>query len=1010
MKIQTHEQYVGLKTHSVLLQPLQQKKKNVRKRIFLITTILLILGAGISAAYFLYFGKLSSSGESNELKNNVPTITPITSAPTIFQDPEAYILDNYIMATNSTIKGNTLAISLGMKVAILNEISCSEIYLNGGELLIRPDWNSQSVNVIVDRIIINSGILRIAGISRESILNITVKDKMMVQNSSRILLNQGISSQSVFYISAKNIFIDNSEFKIENIAIAKTAVNLISEGIGVNSGNFSIRAPKVNNQVTIQFNGQSDVDTNSPFTSTQQGQGFNFICAEKNSYVEMLGRNVKNPFVKINQTIRIGDEWILLNQFVENDWFLGDEIVIGATGFFNDEAESFRIAEVKGSFIRISPKAKYMHFGELQSFNSKWKSLVLDERAEVALLTRNIQLYGLRNQEINRGAQIMATSGSVLNLQYIEINQGGHQGILKRYPIHLHKLGNTPGQILRGNSVHRSGNRCITVHSTNNVLIEENVCYHIKGHAFFLENAIEIGNKFIRNLGMNIQVASLIPSDSQPAVFWITNPNNTYIENIASGSDSTCFWWLGNQTPLNEDKSISYKPKEAPFGVFKNNFAHTCRMGLRFDESVDPDSGNFNGGSIDPRNYIGSRIPIIVTGAVLHHNYNIGLWVRSDLSGEFICDNCTLADNALSVRYASHNILKDSLIVGLSKNSNCSRSWDWPENGASSEEMSCKKDVGLSQYYGFIIYDGPSEIDRVHFANFYGRTATPKSLAIMNSFATLKSTAHSARKISFDPNVPISAKVDYYEWPNCAFWSSQLSDEDGSISGVPGSYLIPEIVTKEDNPYFATLPWVPQNLKNVPFVWDKNFTLPPAGDSAVCTKLGTAFTYVCNERMGLIFISAPELYVPPAPMVWINYTRSDGYKMSDARRVFFFHTSVRLNKTSISYGIETFQYLSFFDVRLLEVEPGDFLIFKVENVNSDSKYYLRISNYNHAPLDVSISMDQLNASPFSSVYVDLSLKSAWIKLVSGLYEYNAAFDLYRSKFKYNGVAEFRFVR
>ncbi len=36
---------------------------------------------------------------------------------------------------------------------------------------------------------------------------------------------------------------------------------------------------------------------------------------------------------------------------------------------------------------------------------------------------------------------------------------------------------------------------------------------------------------------------TLLPSDNTVASFWITNPDNTYIDNVAAGSDETGFWF-----------------------------------------------------------------------------------------------------------------------------------------------------------------------------------------------------------------------------------------------------------------------------------------------------------------------------------------------------------------------------------------------------------------------------------------------------------------------------------
>jgi hypothetical protein len=217
----------------------------------------------------------------------------------------------------------------------------------------------------------------------------------------------------------------------------------------------------------------------------------------------------------------------------------------------------------------------------------------------------------------------------------------------------------------------------MTIHSTNNVLIENNVCFDIAGNAFFfLENAIEVGNRFIGNLGMMVRSSFLLPSDAQPSTFWITNANNTFIGNVASGSDNTGFWYFACTTPLNGDAGLRIQPEIAPWGVFDDNIAHTCRIGLRFDEGIDPVFGRFLPGAIDPRaggTLSGARVPIIVRWALIHHAYDMGYWIRTTVFGDFICEGCIASDNRLSYRLAFHHQLRDALVVGASNNYICSR-------------------------------------------------------------------------------------------------------------------------------------------------------------------------------------------------------------------------------------------------------------------------------------------------------------------------------------------------
>src|SRR5690606_39079293 len=110
------------------------------------------------------------------------------------------------------------------------------------------------------------------------------------------------------------------------------------------------------------------------------------------------------------------------------------------------------------------------------------------------------------------------------------------------------------GQYIKNAAIHDTYNRCVTVHGTNFVRVENNVTYNTVGHCFFMEDGIEHDNEYIQNLaiqtkchttkpcvpttlaasGESIARANgqndpevLLPSDNTVASYWITNPNNT---------------------------------------------------------------------------------------------------------------------------------------------------------------------------------------------------------------------------------------------------------------------------------------------------------------------------------------------------------------------------------------------------------------------------------------------------------------------------------------------------
>ena len=150
---------------------------------------------------------------------------------------------------------------------------------------------------------------------------------------------------------------------------------------------------------------------------------------------------------------------------------------------------------------RLSPavsadkKLDYMHFGKI--------TFDVDERGEVGMLTRNIKLQASADAEQSfYGGHVMAMAGSKMFVEGVELNRMGQNLQLARYPIHWHLVGDAKGQYIRNASIHDTYNRCVTVHGTNDLRIENNVTYNTVGHCFFLEDAIEHGNEFVHNLGV----------------------------------------------------------------------------------------------------------------------------------------------------------------------------------------------------------------------------------------------------------------------------------------------------------------------------------------------------------------------------------------------------------------------------------------------------------------------------------------------------------------------------
>src|SRR5678815_400041 len=264
-----------------------------------------------------------------------------------------------------------------------------------------------------------------------------------------------------------------------------------------------------------------------------------------------LHGNRKDSWTKITKTAAAGSNTIEVMNV--GDWKKGDSIVIASTDYDPHQAERRIIASISGKVITLDQKLEYMHYGQV--------TFGVDERAEVGMLSRNIKVQASADSEKTfSGGHMMAMAGSTMKVSGVELTRMGQHENLARYPIHWHLVGDTQGQYIENSAIHDTFSRCVTVHGTNNIRVENNVAYNNVGHCYFLEDGVEHGNQYLHNLGIltkchtnrpcnstNAIVGTyggggqgqnatdqLLPSDNTASTFWITNPDNTYIGNAVS--------------------------------------------------------------------------------------------------------------------------------------------------------------------------------------------------------------------------------------------------------------------------------------------------------------------------------------------------------------------------------------------------------------------------------------------------------------------------------------------
>ncbi len=537
-----------------------------------------------------------------------------------------------------------------------------------------------------------------------------------------------------------------------------------------------------------------------------------------------------NSWTKLAQTAEAGSSSIeVLNA---SQWKAGDEIVLASTDFDPRQAERRNIAAISGNTITLDKPLVYMHFGEI--------TFEVDERGEVGMLTRNIKVQASEDAaQTFLGGHIMAMVTSKMYVEGVELNRMGQNLELARYPIHWHLVGDTgKGQYVRNAAIHDTFNRCVTVHGTNFLRVENNVTYNTVGHCFFMEDGIEHSNEFVHNLAIqtkchtskpceptNLAAAGestverqaigprgqqstdvLLPSDNTVSSYWITNPDNSYRDNVAAGSDANGFWMSLPEHPngafQDSDASKATWPRRTHFREFKGNIAHSNYDGFMFDRNIAVNNtfgvtGSSHTGRENPADANSKALVSVFEDLTAYKNRNGGIWGRGELH---LFRNVKFADNAMGFTHAAgggknpySSQVVDSLFVGETDN-------------VGNPQTDAEKAYGRSlpkpmmpdfPIRGYEYYDYRHDVVNTTFVN-YEDNATRKTGAISHLLYTSfgASSNNAVEGVKF-----VNAKPVYYplmekKWGNdnnagsMAYKTAVFRDRDGSFGRGPNSFVV----------------------------------------------------------------------------------------------------------------------------------------------------------------------------------------------------------------------------
>ncbi|KAK3583750.1 hypothetical protein CHS0354_022782 [Potamilus streckersoni] len=466
---------------------------------------------------------------------------------------------------------------------------------------------------------------------------------------------------------------------------------------------------------------------------------------------------------------------------------------------------------------------RYTHWGDVEDG-------VVDMRAEVALLSRNIIIEGkMENSCYINDAN---NPGRCSNFNYdtfgghikflfgfkngrvegAELYHMGQQTDIGSYPLHFHMCKDTRNYTnkpyLKENSIHHTFARCVTIHGTHGVLVKDNVCYRSLGHSYFLEDGGEKYNTFDGNLALGTLKAKLIPSDSDPTAYWMTNPLNSLINNAGAGGEGKGIWYIYPESPLGlsatENFMAAGEARRTAISLFENNVVHGYESGLFIDDKLASDGQmsccNDYKPLEDPSNSSSPYKKVSLIALTAYNNWNQNAWIRG---GWFEMSNSSLLGSIRGLTYArsspQEQFIKDSVFIGES--TNIGEPAIFTFNGTTvNYHRSIPKDWALtSPRQGFIYYDGPVFAENIWFKG-YKKTPYYNMGAIgflrLNKFSSSTINSMKAAKFAFVDGDSTGNWVINGDQDDIGFGSEDgdkaatFQDVDGSVSGAANNQIV----------------------------------------------------------------------------------------------------------------------------------------------------------------------------------------------------------------------------
>lgn len=258
--------------------------------------------------------------------------------------------------------------------------------------------------------------------------------------------------------------------------------------------------------------------------------------------MDLHGAPMSRTWVKLGADSAATATTVTLAEPVEG-WRAGDEVIITPSKVHQRRGsnpkdyqnqmgtEERRIVRIDGTTVELDKPLAEDHSGTGEF------------RCEIANLSRNVIVESADPAGVRGHTMYHAHSQG--GLSYARFAHLGKEGVLGRYAIHFHLVGDTMrGSQVLGVAVVDSANRWVTIHGTEYLIVRDCVGFRSAGHGFFMEDGTEIYNLLDRNLAVQANRTKRLPKQALPfdendgAGFWWANGRNTFVRNVTTENDA----------------------------------------------------------------------------------------------------------------------------------------------------------------------------------------------------------------------------------------------------------------------------------------------------------------------------------------------------------------------------------------------------------------------------------------------------------------------------------------